>query len=114
MKLEKLAEDTGRWLKMMGVDDPASAQQLASGPPTAAAQPKAKEFIFKFKDEFGAGYYKIRIRTTDDGIRYNFGYFDRSDLPEIIIDPEKLTQEGRRVYEQFVLQFQQRKQDAAE
>lgn len=76
----------------------APAVQTESPKPTKT--PKSKNFKFTFKEDKGS--YQVRMKRDKEGkLKYNYGYYDREDMPEISINTEALTDEGKDKYEEF-------------
>jgi hypothetical protein len=40
-------------------------------------------------------------RDKEGKLKYNYGYYDRDDMPEISINSDALTDEGKDKYEEF-------------
>lgn len=40
-------------------------------------------------------------RDKEGKLKYNYGYYDKEDMPEISINTEALTDEGKDKYEEF-------------
>ena len=64
-----------------------------------AKKTRSKTFKLNFKDE--KGYYKVTVKSTKDGIKYSFGYFDQNKMPDLVIKSEGLTDDGKKKYEEF-------------
>lgn len=76
----------------------APAVPTESPKPTKA--PKSKNFKFTFKEDKGS--YHVKMKRDKEGkLKYNYGYYDREDMPEISINTEALTDEGKDKYEEF-------------
>ena len=61
---------------------------------------KSKSFKFTFKEDKGS--YQVRIKRDKEGkLKYNYGYYDREEMPEISINTEALTEEGKDKYTEF-------------
>jgi len=76
----------------------APAVPTESPKPTKA--PKSKNFKFTFKEDKGS--YQVKMKRDKEGkLKYNYGYYDREDMPEISINTEALTDEGKDKYEEF-------------
>ena len=76
----------------------APAVPSKSSKPTKA--PKSKNFKFTFKEDKGS--YQVRMKRDKEGkLKYNYGYYDRDDMPEISINSDALTDEGKDKYEEF-------------
>lgn len=117
MKLQELTEDfdANRFKKMLYQNQPEQSQHNDNPPQgpeenvekavrsrlkqkSKRHRAKVDEFYIRFQPEFGGGYYKVRVkRVGDQGeLQFNYGYFDRSHLPDTKIDSNKLTDEGQR------------------
>jgi len=114
MRLEHLIEQMGaeRWSKLMGTADPVNIQlQQRQQQTRGTRRHKVAEFYLRFEPEHGGGYYKVRAKRVEKkGNLYNYGYFDRPNLPDLAeISPHHLTDEGKEDYRKlqvFIRQHQ--------
>ena len=105
MKLKLLIEDTERLKGLANKTMVPTKQERAVA--TQALQTKeldkqvkkarSKEFKMNFKDD--KGYYKIKIKSTDKGVKYSYGYYDRGSMPDVSLSD--LTDDGKKKYEEF-------------
>lgn len=102
---KKLVDIAKKTTPMSAPATPAQPQQQVSAPAQQTQQPKkpstkGKTFKFTFKDDKGS--YQVRVKKNKEGkLKYNYGYYDRDDMPEISINTEALTDEAKDKYTEF-------------
>lgn len=99
-----------RWGKI--IDMPQAPDQQQQNPQQQYTQQQqqqqkkrstGKEYRMKFKDEFGGGEYKIKVRQTPENeIKYNYGHYNMPEKPDLSqVDQSRLTPKGMKVYQQI-------------
>ena len=78
---------------------PPSPQQAITPEPEKKTKSKSKDFKIDFKDD--GGYYKVKVKSSDKGVRYNYGHYEQEKLPDIQFNLESLSPNGRKQYEEL-------------
>ncbi len=82
------------------VSNSTPAPAISQSVKTTKASTKGKTFKFTFKEDKGS--YQVRIKKNKEGkLKYNYGYYDRDEMPDISINSDSLTDEGKDKYTEF-------------